>query len=125
MGLPESRRLKDSADFARVRAEGTAYPGKFLLLGVLPVQADSSPWRCGFITTKKIGNAVWRNRIRRRLREIARAAPIRDGFCIVTIARWRAPQASFTELRDDWLRVARRARILLDRNKPEPEVASS
>lgn len=111
MRYPAARRLRAASEFARVREQGTSFPGKFVVVNVLA--ADSgTPWRSGLITSRKVGNAVRRNLVRRRLREIIRAAPLLDGCWIVTIARWRAAEASFTELRDDWIRAAGRARIL-------------
>ena len=73
---------------------------------------EGEGWRCGIITSRKVGCAVERNRARRRVREIVRAAPLREGVWVVTIVRWQAVQASFAELRHDWLRAAERAGIL-------------
>jgi ribonuclease P protein component len=64
--------------------------------------------RLGFTVTKKLGSAVARNRIRRRLREVARlvfsenAAP---GFDYVAIARPAALTAEFSVLLDDMKRA--------------------
>jgi ribonuclease P protein component len=55
---------------------------------------------------------VQRNLARRRLREIIREAGIQDGTWVVTVARWRILEASFEDLKQDWMRAARRARIL-------------
>jgi ribonuclease P protein component len=64
-------RLKRRAEFLRAAAKGRkmAMPG--LVLQVLP-RDDFEPARVGFTVTKKVGNAVVRNRTRRRLREAAR-----------------------------------------------------
>jgi ribonuclease P protein component len=64
-------RLKRRAEFLRVAGKGrkTAMPG--LVLQVLQ-RPDDAPARLGFTVTKKVGNAVVRNRTRRRLREAAR-----------------------------------------------------
>jgi ribonuclease P protein component len=69
-------------------------------------------WRSGVITSRKVGGAVQRNLARRRLREIIRQAGIQDGVWVVTVARWRILEASFEEWKQDWMRAARRARIL-------------
>lgn len=143
MGLPVSSRLRSSGEFALVRNKGTTFPGKYLVLSVwkpdtlkevavdgaiedtdtFGVTGDflsSCPFetRYGFITSKKVGNAVTRNRLRRQLREIARLNPLLPGYWVVTIMRWRAAQATFDELRQDWLRAAKRARLL---PKPGPD----
>lgn len=111
MRYPAARRLRAASEFARVREQGTTFPGKFVVVNVFAAE-PGSPWRSGLITGRKVGNAVQRNLVRRRLREIIRAAPLLEGHWIVTIARWRAAVASFIELRHDWLRAAGRARIL-------------
>lgn len=56
--------------------------------------------RLGITVSKKIGNAVTRNRVRRRISELYRAREdmIRDGFDIVIVARTRAAEALFSQL---------------------------
>jgi ribonuclease P protein component len=68
----------------------------------------------GFITSRRLGNAVVRNRIRRRLREIVRhhQHQLRQDFWIVLVARRDAANASYGALEDEWLRLAKRASIL-------------
>lgn len=109
--FPKSKRLVRPADFDLVRSEGRAQRGKFLILGVATDRAD---FRAGFVTSKRIGGAVVRNRVRRRLREIVRQhqKEIVDLVWTVTIARPPAARATFRELEDEWLRLAERASIL-------------
>jgi ribonuclease P protein component len=108
--LPKSRRLTRSSEFGRVKKEGRAERGGFLILGVLAAH----PLRAGFVTSKRIGSAVVRNRIRRRLREIVRKQQpdLRENLWIVTIARPNCAHATYRELEDEWLRLAKRASIL-------------
>jgi len=120
MRFTAARRLKESSEFARVRAGGESFPGRFVVISVLRLDL-CEPWRCGLITSKKVGGAVQRNLVRRRLREIIRSVPLRDGYWMVTIARWRAKEATYEELRKDWRGAAKRARIL----NPEPPVPAS
>jgi ribonuclease P protein component len=64
----------------------------------------SSPPRFGFTATKKIGNAVLRNRIRRRLKEALRLAsdlPARPGHDYVIVARHDALSRNFGALQDE------------------------
>jgi ribonuclease P protein component len=72
------------------------------------------PTRIGIIATKRLGNAVSRNQVRRRIREIFRLNQLRikKGFWVVTIARLSAAKAAFDELQRDWLRLVERASIL-------------
>lgn len=71
--------------------------------------------RVGITVSKKLGHAVVRNRVRRRLREIYRLneAQFLPGYDIVVVARSRAVEASFQELRDSYLSLARKAGLLL------------
>ena len=64
-------RLKRRAEFLRVASKGRKAPSPGLVLQAL-LRADEAPARLGFTVTKKVGNAVVRNRTRRRLREAAR-----------------------------------------------------
>ncbi len=112
--LPKSRRLTLNAEFQRVRVEGSSVRGEMLALGFLKNAGPSASARAGFVVSKRVGIAVVRNRIRRRLREIFRKHQheIIAGVWIVTIASARAHRASFTVLEDEWLRLAERASIL-------------
>ena len=64
-------RLKRRAEFLRVASKGRKAPSPGLVLQAL-LRGDEAPVRLGFTVTKKVGNAVVRNRTRRRLREAAR-----------------------------------------------------
>lgn len=109
----KDKRLRDAADFARMRAEARMYRGSLISLGVAS-DFETAGFRAGFITSRKIGNAVQRNRVRRRLREIVRKnQPVLSGnIWFVTIAQAGAARASFRALEDEWLRLAMRASIL-------------
>jgi len=111
--FPAARRLKLSRDFARVRAEGRTIRGALLTLGVLPVDVEIA-FRVGLVTSKRVGRAVVRNRVRRQLREIVRRHQhaLQSGFWLVVIARPAAATAGAAALEDEWLRLLKRASIL-------------
>lgn len=113
MRLPSRLRLKASRDFSKVRELGQSFPGRCVVLGVQKVP-DQSHFQFGLITTRKIGHAVIRNRIRRLLREVIRdqQGSFSDEVRLVVIARWRAAEASLEDLRSDLMKTARRAGIL-------------
>ena len=72
-GKPVARaplRLRKRAEFLAVR-RGEKRRGRFFLLELKP-RGDTLPPRVGYTVTKKAGNAVQRNRIRRRLKEAVR-----------------------------------------------------
>jgi len=109
----KAKRLTKTAEFTAVKFQGKPYRGPLLILGVL-VQKEEKAFRAGFITTKRLGNAVMRNRVRRRLRDIVRKeqSRLRGNIWIVLVARSGAARASHQELKDEWLRLAERASIL-------------
>jgi ribonuclease P protein component len=111
--FPKSRRLTQSAEFAQVKKNGRVYRGRSVLLSILRANG-ATRFRAGFITSRALGSAVARNRVRRRLREIVRKhqGEIVDGTWIVTIARANAVGATYQELEVEWLRLAKRASIL-------------
>ncbi len=84
------------------------------MLNVVAVE-NFGPCRVGFVTSRRIGGAVIRNRVRRRLREIVRQHQheLREGFWIVLVARRDAADANYRALEHEWLRLAKRASILL------------
>jgi len=110
MSLPKSLRLKRWGEFSAVREGGKSYASRHLVLGVLP-EIGASTFRYGFITSKRVGGAVERNRIRRRLRAIARAqnGALVGGGMLVTIARHRASTASYEQLAREWQSLAKSA----------------
>jgi ribonuclease P protein component len=111
-------RLRKRAEFLAVR-DGEKRRGPFFLLEVkkrAPEQSAAAKIgdapRVGLTVTKKNGNAVIRNRIRRRLREAVRANAdgLSAGTDYVVVARREALDAPFTELvRELAKRVARKA----------------
>jgi len=110
----KDRRLTKASEYKRVKRDGLAWRGKLLKLNVVPVE-NSGPCRVGFVTSRYVGGAVVRNRLRRRMREIVRQHQhdLRGGFWIVLVAGHDAPNASYQQLEDEWLRLAKRASILL------------
>ena len=111
--FPKSRRLTKASEYERVKRNGFTRRGKLLMLNV--AVENSGPCRAGFIASRRIGRAVARNRVRRRLREIVRQHQheLREGFWIVLVARRDAADANYRALEHEWLRLAERASILL------------
>ena len=85
--LPKGHRLTRSGDYARVRREGRSRAHPLLILAAAPNGGETT--RVGLTVGKKIGSAVARNRVKRLLREAARArlARMRPGYDVVLIGR--------------------------------------
>ena len=100
-------RLKQRAEFLRAASKGRKAAIGGVVLQALP-RNDQLPARLGFTVTKKVGNAVIRNRTRRRLKEAARLLlaerPV-TGFDLVLIGRDNTRGRPFTDLMDDFRRA--------------------
>jgi ribonuclease P protein component len=117
-------RLKRRAEFQRVsRGRRRAYEAFTLQAAPRTLdEASNATARVGFTVTKKVGVAVVRNRIRRRLKEALRAAsPLeaRPDCDYVVMARREALARPFAELIDD-LRQAFRAAGRTDKDGRRP-----
>lgn len=102
-------RLKKRADFLRAAKGQRAQARAFSLQAIRRKdEAEAGPPRFGFTVTKKLGGAVLRNRIRRRLKEAVRLAPglsARPGFDYVVVGRQAALDQDFTALQEDLARA--------------------
>lgn len=104
------KRLKKRADFLNV-AKGEAVRTPGFILQSLKQDDEISP-RVGFTVTKRQGNAVLRNRIKRRLREAVRLAHAEQPFeqaDYVVIGRKESLQLSFAELKKAVMKAGRKA----------------
>jgi len=99
--------IKRRSDFLAATAQGRKFiTGTFILqMRLRPEGHPAGPAaRFGFTVTKKMGNAVVRNRIKRRLREAVRHAAlkrVKDGHDYVLISRHKALDCPFTDLLRD------------------------
>lgn len=102
MGLRRGTRLTDSLEFERVYKQGVAYRGRMLSVHAFP--SDSGGARLGLSVSKKVGNAVARNSVKRRLREIFRSElpEIKEDLDFVISARPAAAGASYGELEGEF-----------------------
>jgi ribonuclease P protein component len=96
-------RLRKRVDFLAAAAGSKVTAAAFVLQG--RGRGDAGPPRVGFTVSKKVGNAVERNRVRRRLREVVRLSNterLRVGNDYVLIGRRGALSLPFARLADDF-----------------------
>jgi ribonuclease P protein component len=109
--MEKRRRLRENADFQRLRREGQTLARPLIVLAFLPNDLGYS--RFGFAVGKRIGKAVARNRIKRRMREAVRTSlqegQIAEGWDIVLIARRPIVEASFQQVDETIGLLLRRA----------------
>jgi ribonuclease P protein component len=118
-GFSRNDRLRKRREFEECYASGVRVSGRHVQVFLLPVAGTARP-RLGISVPRRVGSAVVRNRVRRRLREIFRrgrallgGAPL--SLSIVVNVRPSAAQASFQELSEDFAAAMRRASARLAR----------
>ena len=110
MGIRREMRLRSRKDFDAVFRQGRSWNNELLVLRTLPNSLPHN--RYGFVTSKRVGNAVVRNRVRRRLREIIRAQTLIPGFDVVLSAKASSAAASFQSLGGAAVRLLTRSGLL-------------
>lgn len=108
------RRIRRRSDFVRVQSSGERATSRHFVLLVAarrdPADADElarSPSRLGIVVTRKVGNAVARNRIKRVCRECFRSWLdfVPNGIDLVVIARAGAHELPLRLVREEWARA--------------------
>jgi ribonuclease P protein component len=116
--MQRAHRLRANRDFARVRGVGRSWAHPLLVLLAVRGPVAGAPTRVGVSATKRVGNAVTRNRAKRRVREAVRAcyAELPPGWDVVLIIRPAAAAAPYAA-------VAAAARLLFRRAGLLPAVS--
>ena len=118
-----SKSLKLNHLFRRLYRKGKSAANGTLVIYCR--QNGTAENRIGYTVSAKLGHAVVRNRLRRRLREIYRLheSSFRPGWDLVVVARSRAVDVSYRKLEHSYLSLAERLGLLKDNadesNSPE------
>ena len=104
--------LKENYEFRRLYQKGTSAVGSGMVVYCRKNRLGHN--RLGVTVSVKLGHAVVRNRARRRLREVYRlnSGKLAQGYDIILVARGRTLSASWKELNETFLRLAKKLRLL-------------
>ena len=108
--MRKDQRITKTESFAVARSEGKSWADEFLVLIARP--NDSNLSRFGFSVGRRVGGAVIRNKVKRRLREAVRLAQVQNGWDLVVVVRKKGSSADFHMLRRSMENLMRRAGVL-------------
>ncbi|MFI5300118.1 MAG: ribonuclease P protein component [Polyangiales bacterium] len=127
--FPKARRVHRRAEYLEIQARGAkVHSSHFLFVLALDAVRDR-PARLGITVTRRVGNAVHRNRCKRVCKEAFRLQPglLPNGVCLLVIAKTGAPtlglQAVQREWASAWNVVLRRVRELESRAAQAASIA--
>jgi ribonuclease P protein component len=105
-GLAAGERIRRRPEFERVYNEGARISGRFMTVFLLATERPGP--RFGVAATRKMGNAVERNRAKRLARDIFRRHKPTAGYDIVIVPRREMLDAPFASLEADYDRALER-----------------
>lgn len=110
--MQRRHRLTGDKRYSQIHRQGRSAANRLLVIRYLANGLEHS--RFGFMVSKRVGNAVVRNKVRRRLREAVRANPVLGGWDAVFIARRGIEQAGFSQVQRAAGNLLRRTRLLAE-----------
>ena len=115
--LDKARRLTHNNEYRLVYKHGKYEVGRMCVLYRMPVAKQ--PTRIGFVTGKKVGCAVERNRARRLMKEVYRLNQhaIREGYHIVIVGRGPLKNATYEKEEKEILYLLRKSKLLIQNDK--------
>ncbi len=117
------QRLKRRADFLKAAKGARVSARAFALQATPQSETGEAPTRVGLTVTRKVGGAVERNRIRRRLKEVLRLTrdlPLRSSHDYVIVARREALSTRFADLQQELARSLTKIHDPDRRSGPRP-----
>ncbi len=112
--MPGQVSLSRSADFAKVYSQGKSRANELFVMKFIPNGLTIS--RYGLTVSRRVGNAVTRNHVKRLFREILRMLPLKSGWDMVFIVRPASATKSYSELKAEITKELIRIKILSSPN---------
>ncbi|MDR0951412.1 MAG: ribonuclease P protein component [Oscillospiraceae bacterium] len=110
--------IKNNHEFRRLYSKGKSAASSCLVVYFRRTGRDAN--RIGITVSTKVGKAVVRNKVRRRLREIYRLneEKLRRGLDIIIVARVKSAHVSYAQLEREYLKLCATLKLLAER-RPE------
>jgi len=108
--MKREQRLTQKSQYTKVYSKGKSWVNELLVMKAIPNELELS--RFGLSVSKRVGKAVVRNRVKRRLRESLWLTPCKPGWDIVFIARNTASKADYHQLKGAVGELTLRAHLL-------------
>jgi ribonuclease P protein component len=111
--MKKIHRLKDSKDFQKVFQQGRSCANRYLVL-YYRYNNEGNTYRVGFSVSKKVGNAVVRNRVKRLLREIFRleGEAIEESIDFVVVARPLVADLTYEEMKKSLVHLLKKSGVI-------------
>ena len=111
--LDKTRRIINNNEYRLVYKHGKYEVGRLCVLYRMPVAKQKT--RIGFVTGKKVGGAVERNRARRLMKEVYRLNQhqLREGYHIVIVGRGPLKDATYERAEKEILYLLRKSKLLV------------
>lgn len=111
--LKKTYRIKKNKEFVRTYKKGKVFFSPSIVM--YAVNNEKAETRFGFSVSKKVGNAVFRNRVKRKLREICRLNmhKIKGGYDIIIVARAIAASKKYSEILNETEKLLNKAKVII------------
>lgn len=114
MDFNRTQGLKKDSDFRKVYKHGKSFANRYLVMYILKNKSENS--RIGISVSKKVGKAIMRNKVRRRIKESYRLnidENVKNGYDIVFIARVAIKDATYDEIEKSMKHLIRKSEMYM------------
>ena len=114
MDFNRTKGLKKDSDFRKVYKHGKSFANRYLVMYILNNKSENS--RIGISVSKKVGKAIIRNKVRRRIKEAYRVnidENVKYGYDIVFIARVAIKDAEYKDIEKSMKHLVKKSEMFM------------